>query len=125
MKKKIIIVYMTVLFVSAVITFTYSFSQDVFFTTHYGAKFTKVQFDNLRRVFTTEEISNFGSGEMDDIKDNTHLVLEDSSEIIVETRTYYDENNQPVKSVHREVTEAEARGIPCLPERRILYGWSK
>ena len=125
MKKKVIIVYMAVLFVSAGITFPYSFSQDVFFTTPYGAEFTKAQFDNLRRVFTTEEISNFVPGEMDDIKDNTHLVLEDKSEIIVETRTYYDENNQPIKSVHREITEAEARGDICLSEDRLLYGWSK
>ena len=62
---------------------------------------------------------------MDDIKDNTHLVLEDSDEIVVETRTCYDENDQPIKSVHREISEAEAGGLPRLPESRILYGWSK
>lgn len=125
MKKKILIAYIGVLFVSMGITFAYSFSQDVFFTTPYGAEFTKAQFDNLRRVFTTEEISNFRPGEVDDIKDITDMTLDDKSEIIVETRTYYDENNQPIKSVHREITEAEARGIPCLPENRLLYGWSK
>ncbi len=125
MKKKVIIVYMTVLFASAGITFVYSCSNDVFFATSHGLELTREQYDNLKKVYTNEEIKVLPVEFINEIKDITNLTLDDKSEIIVETRTYYDENNQPIKSVHREITEAEARGIPCLPEKRLLYGWSK
>lgn len=126
-EKKLLIGYIVLLFASAGITFFYSYVylNDVFFTTRFGLELTKAQYDNLRKVYTNDLINILPEDHINDIKDNTHLVLEDSSEIIVETRTYYDENNQPIKSVHREITEAEARGIPCLPEKRLLYGWSK
>lgn len=125
MKKKILIAYITVLLVSVGITFGYSCSNDVFFATCRGLELTREQYDNLKKVYTNEEIKVLPVEFINEIKDITNLTLDDKSEIIVETRTYYDENNQPIKSVHREITEAEARGIPCLPEKRLLYGWSK
>lgn len=125
MKKKILIAYITVLLVSAVITFVYSCSNDVFFATCHGLELTREQYDNLKKVYTNEEIKVLPVEFINEIKDITNLTLDDKSEIIVETRTYYDENNQPIKSVHSEITEAEARGDICLSEDRLLYGWSK
>lgn len=105
--KKVLISCIAVLIVSTGITLTYSCSNNIYFTTRYGLELTKVQYDNLKKVFRADQINEFAPGEVDDIKDDPNLLLEDSDKITVETRTYYDENDQPVKSVHKEVSEGE------------------
>lgn len=68
----------------------------------------KVQYDNLTRLFTEEQLNVLPAKAIRDFKDDPNLDKNSaSSEITVETTTYYDENGEPIKSEHEVIDEKE------------------
>lgn len=122
MKKKTVVIYFVLLLISAGATFIFSVSNGVFYTTQGGVELNKTQYDRIRNVYTLEDINILPSEYINELKEYKDLKLIDSNEITVESRTYYDEKNQPVRTVHKIVTKKENIN---MVSKRLMYGWAK
>lgn len=120
MKRKLLtnLVILSLILSTVLAVPTYAADNGVYLTTKSGAELTKTQYDNLKKIYTEEDLAVLPSDFIDEIKNEPDLVLEDRDEVCVITRTRYDENNQPVETINTEVTEAEAKRVAAMPETR-------
>lgn len=120
MKRKLLtnLVILSLILSTVLAVPTYAADNGVYLTTKSGAELTKTQYDNLKKIYTEEDLAVLPSDFIDEIKNEPDLLLEDRDEVCVITRTRYDENNQPVETINTEVTEAEAKRVAAMPETR-------
>ncbi|MFR1722111.1 hypothetical protein [Emergencia timonensis] len=112
MRKKLSVSFIVLLLILTSISLVSAYTvNDVYYTTEHGVELTKAQYDNLTKVFTPEELDCLAIPAIEEMKNDTKLKLLDSSEVCVVTKTRYDENNKPVETINKEVSEAEAKRI--------------
>lgn len=120
MKRKLLTTLITLSLVlsTALVLPVYAVDNGIYLTTKNGTELTKTQYDNLKKIYTAEDLEDLPSDFLDEIKNEPNLILEDRDEVCVITRTRYDQNDQPVETINTEVSEAEAKRVAAMPETR-------
>lgn len=127
MRKRILSFITLLLLVITTTVPTYANNQkndsDIYYTTQHGVELTQTQYENLTKVYTPEELDCLPIPFIERNKNDDQLRLADSDEAYVVTQTLYDDNNQPVNTINKEVSETEAMMLANLPKTTLSNSW--
>lgn len=123
MRKRILSFITLLLLVITTTVPTYANNQkngsDIYYTTQHGVELTQIQYENLTKVYTPEELDCLPIPFIERNKNDDQLRLADSDEAYVVTQTFYDDNNQPINTINKEVSETEAMMLANLPKTSL------